>query len=57
MIQDPVHGTFQRDKHGSFDVPDELGEQLTAGPDWYAGPNPFGEVAAEAKKARAKAST
>ena len=52
-IQSPEHGTFERDKHGSFDVPDELAEQLCAGPDWFTGPNPFGEVAAEAKKASA----
>jgi hypothetical protein len=52
-IQDPEHGTFLRDKHGSFDVPDELGEQLCKQPGWYVGPNPFGEVVAEAKKARA----
>jgi len=55
-IQDPEHGTFKVDKHGSFDVPDELGARLIAGPDWYAGPNPFGEVVEVAKKARAKAS-
>ena len=55
-IQDPEYGTFTVDKHGTFDVPDELAERLCAGPDWYPGPNPFGEVAAEAKASRAKAS-
>ena len=46
VIADPVHGEFQADASGTFDVPDELAVELVGTPGWFAGPNPFPPAAA-----------
>lgn len=43
VIASPEFGTYEADEHGTFDVPDELGQHLCGGPGWYEGPNPFGD--------------
>jgi hypothetical protein len=53
QVTHPTLGAFDIDPDGSFEVPEELGRFLCAGPGWYEGPNPFAaELEAAEKPAR-----